>query len=315
MSSLGAPPESAPGESGFGNWPDRGDNRAVPADGTHSLLERRAHLLGTRSRDDAELAEVTAELAAALSNHPSIRRIVLGAGPHGDEEARSLAAMEPVNPLEGQADLADRFDNDRRVFALVHDSLPDLTANIVWVALRQGLPDRLQDILDPSAPTIDAGTADTAVYYSIWNVQPGLAGLGGGRELIEATASLLSSEFPNLSTHVTLSPVPGLRRWLVAEGFDEGSPPGDLESLCARYLCTSRADGRPIDPVARFHLGNGARLLRVLADADTSQTGQSRSWGMMANYRYVPEDRAANREALAGGSPALGQLVQRLLHD
>ncbi|MGI9577740.1 MAG: malonyl-CoA decarboxylase domain-containing protein, partial [Microthrixaceae bacterium] len=233
----------------------------MPPDATHELLSQRAEMLETRSRDDVELGEITAALESRLSTRPQIRRIVLGGDPEGDAEARRLAALEPVNPLDGEADLLDRFERDRRVFALVHESLGELPANILWVALTQGIPERLGSVLAPDAPTIEADDADTAVYYSIWNVQPGLAGMGGGRELIEATAAHLGAELPNLRTHVTLSPIPGFRRWLRAQGFDDEAAPGDLETLCARYLCSQRSDGRPIDPVARFHLGNGARLL------------------------------------------------------
>jgi hypothetical protein len=60
-------------------------------------------------------------------------------------------------------------------------------------------------------------------------------------------------------------------------------------------------------------MGNGARLLRVLPGADPSPQGMERSWGVMANYRYAAEDRAANRAALAAGRPAIGDEVAALL--
>jgi len=300
------------GRNGFGNSPGRGENGGVPADATAAILERRAELLSRAPRNDPELVELTDALEALLADPPGLRRVTLDASPDRQAEARRLAAMEPVNPVADEADLLDRFDADRRVFVLVHEALGDLPANIVWVALRKGLPDGLADVLDPTAPSTDPHSADTAVFYSIWNVEPGLAGMGGGRELIELASAAIAAEFPGISTQVTLSPVPGFRRWLSAEGFAEGSPPGDLESLCARYLC-AQSGGRPKDPVARFHMGNGARLLRVLSGADPSERGLSRAWGMMASYRYEPEERAANRAALAVGSPAIGDEVRRLL--
>ena len=87
----------------------------------------------------------------------------------------------------------------------------------------------------------------------------------------------------------------------------------EAERACATYLTTTGDDGRPIDPVARFHLGNGARLWHLAGDADRSERGMQRSFGLMANYRYEPEDRAANAEALRQGRPALGPGVAALL--
>ncbi len=127
----------------------------------------------------------------------------------------------------------------------------------------------------------------------------------------------LREELPGLHTFVTLSPVPGFRRWLqdseAAARLDElVEQPDELLRACARYLTTLGEDGRPVDPVARFHMGNGARLFDV-GGADRSERGMDRSFGIMANYRYEPEDRAENAASLHRGRPALGDSVADLL--
>lgn len=282
-------------------------------DAALEVLERRAELIATRPRTDAELAELTSALERLLAEPATVDRVQLE-GPDADEPlARHLAAMEPVNPVADETDLLDRFAEDRRVFVLRHRALGNLPANVVWVALRKGIPNRLGEVIDPEAPTVEPADADTAVFYSIWNVQPGLAGMGGGRELIEGVVARLADELPSLHTYVTLSPVPGLRRWLESAGFESERAPSQLDSLAARYLSSMNADGRMLDPVGRFHLGNGASLHRVCEDADPSELGISRSWGVMANYRYEPENRAANRAALTARKPVLGEQPLRLL--
>jgi malonyl-CoA decarboxylase len=202
---------------------------------------------------------------------------------------------------------------------LEHPSLVDRPLNVVWVALWQWVPHDLDAVLDPAAPTGDPAAADTAAFYSIWNVEPGLVGLPGGRTLLIGAMAALRAELAGLSTFVTLSPIPGLRRWLDADAAasspPDGTPPpeGELLRACARYLTSLRDDGRPLDAVARFHLGNGARLLSICAGADRSERGMDRSFGLMANYRYEPEDRDANRMALAAGEVVVGDEVAALL--
>jgi malonyl-CoA decarboxylase len=139
------------------------------------------------------------------------------------------------------------------------------------------------------------------------------AGRGSGRDLIEGAADALRAELPHLHTFITLSPVPGLRAWVEANGA-EVEPVGDeLAGLGARYLTSLDEVGRPLDPVARFHLSNGARLWRVNPDGDPSALGVERSFGLLANYRYLPEDRAANRDLLADGTVPVGDAVGALL--
>lgn len=278
---------------------------------TPAQLDRRAELLAHCGPDQtAELTELTDQLRRALApEHLAVRRLT------ADEPNRvldALVAAEPVHPFAGPEDLADRLAEDRRCYVLEHPALAGRPLNVVWCALWSGVANDMAEVLDPGAPTTDPLTADTAVFYSIWNVEPGLVGLPGGHALLLGAVDALRSELPNLHTFVTLSPIPGLRSWLEAD--DTGAPRDRLalERATARYLTTLRDDGRPLDPVARFHLGNGARLLAICPDADRSERGLQRSFGMMVNYRYEPEDRDANRASLAAGRIALGDEVAAL---
>ena len=281
---------------------------ALDPDSTAALVDQRAQLLVDRAGPEL-LGPATDALAAALgAADPVVRRV------RRSETGlvERLVAHEPVHPFAGPADVDDRFDDDRRCFVLDHPALPGRPLNVVFVALWNGVPGRITDLLDPSASTTDPAAADTAVFYSIWNVEPGARGMDGGRRLIEGAAALLADELPGLQTFVTLSPVPGLRRWAEdgwADELDADHP--DLLRAAATYL-TSLEDGRPVDAVAGFHLGNGARLFGLHRHADPSVRGQQRSYEVMANYRYEPEDRAANRALLAAGTVATSPAVDGL---
>lgn len=85
------------------------------------------------------------------------------------------------------------------------------------------------------------------------------------------------------------------------------------EALAAHYLARETVHGQPRDPVARFHLGNGARVERINWHADLSKKGAKQSCGMMVNYLYEPDELDANLQRLIDGEPALGRAVSRLL--
>ena len=288
-----------------------------------TLVDRRAALLAEGDdrgeRASAELDQLTDRISSALvAATPVVRRVTLA-----DEPALLdlLVEREPVVPFrtgdDRAVDLANRLAEDRRCFVLEHPLLPGRPMNVVWVALCQGRPDALPPLLDPAAPTLPAASADTAAFYSIWNVEPGLVGIRGGRSLLKGVLAQLHQELPALTEFLTLSPVPGFRRWLeTTRDLDaiDGASAEQVLASCARYLTSLDEErGRPIDPVARFHLGNGARLVHLNAGADPSPRGLRRSLGVMANYRYEPEDRAANRTSLAAGEPAVGPAVRDLL--
>ena len=179
-----------------------------------------------------------------------------------------------------------------------HPAMPDEPVIFVEVALTRGIPGSVQALLAEDRAETPAAEADTAVFYSISNCQAGLAGISFGNSLIKQVVADLSAELANLRTFVTLSPVPGLCRWAEAEGIDaEGLEEEALRRLAARYLLTARrAGGMPLDPVARFHLGNGAQLHAVHAGADTSAKGLAESYGVMVNYLYDPARIAPNHE-------------------
>ena len=133
-----------------------------------------------------------------------------------------------------------------------------------------------------------ASEADTAVFYSISNCQSGLASISFGNSLIKQVASDLSAELEELETFVTLSPIPNLTKWLdAAELTYSADHSENMRAAAAYYLLNAKAqDGLPFDPVARFHLGNGAIVHAVHADADTSEKGRQQSGGAMVNYLY-----------------------------
>ena len=224
-----------------------------------------------------------------------------------------IIEYEAVHQIVDWEDLQRRLEADRRCFGFFHPSLPDEPLIFLEVALCRGLASSVQDLIFGEVdPDVEA---DTAVFYSISNCQRGLVGISFGNFLIKQVVHELAVEMPGLRTFATLSPVPGFRKWLTrvaAEGrfADEGNL-GDLESrdwpaddvaprllrLCARYLLHEKRGRQPLDPVARFHLRNGARLERLNWMADPSKSGLAQSGGMMVNYVYDEAEVVANHEA------------------
>lgn len=208
-----------------------------------------------------------------------------------------LIEYEAVHEIRDFRDLQRRvLPVDRRCYAYMHPAMPDEPLIFVEVALTEGLPDSVQALIDDSRQPLVPDRADTAVFYSISNCQAGLAGISFGNLLIKNVVAELSRELPNLATFVTLSPIPGLRAWLderaaagekTVQRLLADPQPAALMAQTARYLLRARDHkGRPRDPVARFHLGNGAEAHRIIPGADTSPRGQRQSLGMMVNYLY-----------------------------
>ena len=190
--------------------------------------------------------------------------------------------------------------------------MPDEPLIFVEVALTAEVPGSIDDLLTEDRVPLAAEEAKVATFYSISNCQQGLAGVSFGNLLIKQVAAELKLEHPGLETFVTLSPLPGLNRWLqglhaaseVGKAIEDiltgTAEPQDLRIMAARYLLhAKRADGLPLDPVARFHLGNGAEVFDLHAQADTSEKGMGQSSGAMVNYLYDLRHTERNHEDFA----------------
>ncbi|MFT7491401.1 MAG: malonyl-CoA decarboxylase [Pseudohongiellaceae bacterium] len=213
-----------------------------------------------------------------------------------------IIAYEAVHAIDSWDDLRRRMQpKDRYCFAFFHLSMPDEPLIFVEVALIRGIPTSVQNILSEDREELAVGSADTAVFYSISNCQQGLSGISFGSSLIKQVAADLSAKFSNLKNFVTLSPIPGLMKWADKAGLDTTSEPfSNMRALAAYYLLSVKvANGKPLDPVARFHLGNGAKVHAIHSDADLSEKGVIQSGGAMVNYLYKLGDISANHEKFA----------------
>lgn len=228
-----------------------------------------------------------------------------------------IIAYEAVHAIDSWDDLRRRLlPGDRRCFAFFHPAMPNEPLIFVEVALTKGVPNSVQALLAENRQSLQAEAADTAVFYSISNCQAGLAGISFGNSLIKQVAYDLAAELPGLSTFVTLSPLPGLMDWLNDAGLaDRVEDPETLRRLAAGYLLTARrGDGLPIDPVARFHLGNGAMVHAVHAGADTSTKGLRQSGGAMVNYLYDLKKVSQNHERFASRHEIAASAAVRALN-
>lgn len=244
-----------------------------------------------------------------------------------------IIAYEAVHEIRNWAALRARLQpSDRRCFAFFHPAMADEPLIFVEVALTQSLPSSVGEVLAPERNIITAEEADTAVFYSISNCQGGLAGVSFGNFLIKQVATELKHQLPDLKTFRTLSPIPGFMRWLdtlpaaeaeidkaypeacfdpvsvslarllASGGMDELDADASLslKRLVAHYLVNEkRSDQQPRDAVARFHLGNGASLDSVLADANRFPKGLQQSAGAMVSYLYDLDRVLENHEAYA----------------
>lgn len=213
-----------------------------------------------------------------------------------------IIAYEAVHAIDSWDDLRRRLEpTDRRCFAFFHPAMPDEPLIFVEVALMKGIAQSIQILLAEGREVKPAEEANTAVFYSISNCQPGLAGISFGNSLIKQVAADLSQELPELRTFVTLSPLPGFAKWLDETTINASTAGGPLLCAYAAHYLVHVKDhsGMPIDPVARFHLGNGAIVHQVHAGADTSAKGRRQSAGLMVNYLYDLGRVAQNHELFA----------------
>ena len=241
-----------------------------------------------------------------------------------------IIAYEAVHEIASWAELRKRLaPSDRYCYGFFHPSMEDEPLVFVEVALTDSMPRGIEEILDHDDHT-QTGNPSCAIFYSISNCHRGLAGVSFGNFLIKQVATSLKLRFPQLKTFATISPVPGLRRWLekaadddeavarliAAFDVDAGEASRrELERLAVRYLLTARdADDESADPVARFHLRNGAILERVNVLGDPSAKGMRQSFGTMVNYVYDLSRVEENHESYVhDGMVTCGTAVSKLL--
>ena len=301
--------------------------------GVKFLVDMRADLNRLGNRNDTSLRELDKSLKDLLRSWFDIGFLDLTRLSWSTPAAvlEKLIHYEAVHEIRSWSDLKNRLQTDRRCFAFFHPRMADEPLIFVEVALVKALSGNIQELLDESAPLEDPFEANTAIFYSITNAQSGLAGVGFGDFLIKRVVADLKQELPNIKTFSTLSPIPGLRKWidnnqeqdlLIArerqalrkiEGFTTLSETLNqtdwhlnealvvalqkpLTRLAAEYLVNTKKRNRALDPVANFHLNNGARLERINWLADTSQKGMRESAGMMVNYLYKLDEIESNHE-------------------
>jgi malonyl-CoA decarboxylase len=256
-----------------------------------------------------------------------------------------IIRYEAVHEIRDWNDLRRRIDpSDRRCFAFFHPALVDDPLIFVEVALEKDIPGAIAPILASGRQDfLEPDKARTAVFYSISNCQRGLAGVSFGNFLIKQVVEDLCRELPKLSTFVTLSPVTHFARWLKGELTNEQSRavgPSDravlalldqnywwtdpvvfdqlkdplLRAAAWYFLNARNGRGLPVDSVARFHLGNGARLERINWLGDTSERALAQAHGVMVNYLYDLDEIEKNHEAYAEAREVVASpAVQRLL--
>lgn len=318
---------------------------AIDADGMRFLVDLRAELLPHLKGDrrllplDAELEHLFSTWfdMAFLD----LRRISWDSPASLIEK---LIQYEAVHDIKSWADVKNRLDSDRRCYGFFHPRLPNTPLIFVEVALVDRISEGIVPLLDEAAALVRPDKATTAIFYSISNTQTGLRGVSFGDSLIKRVVETLQEELPRLKTFATLSPIPGFRGWLakhaaeLLERLDEkraaelglgiGSLPPTAErflaaaddanaldarspvrqlllNAAAEYLGRATVDGKPVDPVARFHLGNGARVERLNWAGDPSPKGLRQSYGLMVNYLYDLKRLDKHRTLLAQGRVAV----------
>ena len=259
---------------------------------------------------------------------------------------------EAVHAIDGWDDLRRRLQPDRRCFAFFHPQLPDEPLIFVEVALLADIPDAIGPLVDKKSVPTEGSKFKVAAFYSISNCEPGLRGVSLGNFLIKRVADQLKAEFPSLKTFVTLSPIPGFVDWMSkpadhsvfeqqlavaakyekalqlislkgktwAQRLTEGWTPEKsteaekeaLQTLCAIYLIYFSTQ-RSGSPVAKFHLGNGARLNRINWAADLSKKGLKESAGLMVNYLYDLDQVEENHETFNRGEVVYARAVGKLI--
>lgn len=296
-------------------------------EGMRFLVDLRAELL-PHLKADKRLLPLDAELETLFSTWFDVAFLELRRLSWDSPASllEKLIKYEAVHDIRSWGDLKNRLDSDRRCYAFFHPRLDGEPLIFVEVALTDHMSDGITPLLDEQAAVSDLAKATTAIFYSISNTQAGLRGVSFGDSLIKRVVETLKDEFPRLKTFATLSPIPGFRAWLTkqvpAEKLAQWDKPLELgpksaerEELlawAARYLGKETQDGKPCDPVARFHLGNGARVERLNWAGDPSAKGLKQSFGLMVNYLYDPKRLDKHRTMLSQGEIPISGSIEDL---
>ena len=287
---------------------------------THDLVAMRADLLRL-IKNHRELEALDQDFEQVLSSWFSRDFLMLREIDWSTSAAilERIIRYEAVHEIRDWEDLRSRIEPENRCcYAFFHPSLTDEPLIFVEVALTNEVPGGIGEILDSDASAAPVnGDFTTAVFYSISNCQPGLKRISFGNFLIKQVVQELQAAHPSIETFVTLSPVPGLGKWLEREEDETDEALAELKSECREkvsdresaaeqdellrklafnFLLRKRRGSFPADSVARFHLGNGASLYRVNAGANRSDKGWRQSRGVMVNYLYDQKRIEANHE-------------------
>ena len=315
--------------------------------GTAALVRMREQLMDSLDHRQEDLAAVDADFVHLFSSWFNRGFLVLRRIDWSTPAIvlEKIIRYEAVHEIRGWDDLRRRINPpDRRCFAFFHPALIDEPLIFVEVAVERDIPGAIAPILASGRQQfVEPDKSRIAVFYSISNCQRGLTGVSFGNFLIKQVVEEICRELPKLTTFVTLSPVPGFARWLAGESKNENSSAisasdrvtfellerphwwtdpeifTQLEEPLMRaagwYFLRARSKrGTLVDPVARFHLGNGARLERINWLADTSDRAIAQAYGLMVNYLYDLDDIEKNHEAYAEGRAVVASsAVQRLL--
>ncbi len=314
--------------------------------GTAALVHMREQLLDAVDHRD-DLAVIDADFIHLFSSWFNRGFLVLRRIDWSTSAAvlEKIIRYEAVHEIHDWDDLRRRIDPpDRRCYAFFHPALVDEPLIFVEVALMREIAGAIAPILSDKRDLVEPQRATTAVFYSITNCQRGLTGVSFGHFLIKQVVEEVSREVPRVATFVTLSPAPNFAAWLERERVNEASLALDEEDRGALaaldgatwwrepetaerirepllraaawyYVRARNGRGLPVDSVARFHLGNGARLERLDWPADTSERALAQSYGLMVNYLYDLDYIEKNHEAYAQQHAIVAaSAVTRLVH-
>ena len=242
-----------------------------------------------------------------------------------------LIEYESVHEIGSWNNLKHRLHTDRKIFAFMHHKIPNDPLVFVEVALVNGISDSIQKLLDVKSPDLNPHDADTAIFYSISSTQKGLKGINFGNFLIKRVVKEINKELPNIKNFSTLSPIPTFRKWVEKLELDddrfftgvdlkkmkksERKEPiksllnilkknnkrvevikVPLMRMVSHYLLNEKRGEKALDPVANFHLRNGAKVYQLNWMGDTSEKGMKQSYGIMVNYYYELNKIVENHE-------------------